>query len=391
MLSEDPGIDIAAHEWVFVSDVHLGSASSDQQSRALPRFLEHLRTDGRLSHRSVRRDLVLLGDVLEFLPDGPGVPERVATGEGAIARFEELLEDQGEAFSALARLVADGVSIRVVPGNHDLDLHRPEVRKLFAGAIGWPHSSGLGDLTFHPWIFLVPGVVHSEHGHRHHDINAVPLSPIDSTGAMSLPAAGLAGLAPGPFKLALLGAVLRERRPWVRRRSRASPEEVALAAASLGFDHGTVLKLDRMASPPLAATVWRLGRMAVAGRRQHQGDDYLERRAVDIAEAVGRSSAGASVYVFGHNHRVRCSRLPSNAIYLNCGTWSKDLPHPTSPDGGERRFTYAKVRCSGSGIEASVMEWLDESGATRVIDMIDAPVPTMTRAAMNSPNGSTKW
>jgi len=392
MSSEEPALDAAvAHEWVFVSDVHLGSASSDRQSRALPRFLEHFRLEGRSSPRSAQRELVLLGDVLEFLPDGPGAPERVATRSGALARFEVLLEGQGEVFSALARLVADGVSIRVVPGNHDLDLHRPEVRKRFAGAIGWPHPSSRGELTFHPWIFVVPGVLHSEHGHRHHDINAVPLSPVDGSGAMSLPAASRAGLAPGPFRPALLAALLRERRPWVRRRSRASPEEVERTAASLGFDQGTVLQLDRMASPPLAATVWRLGRMAVPGRNHHQGDDYLERRAAAIAEEVGRSSTGACVYVFGHNHRARCSGLPSNAVYLNCGTWSEDLPQSTDHDRGKRYFTYASVRCSASSIEASVQEWLDEFGATRVIDMIDVPVPPGARAGTDSPNGSTTW
>lgn len=174
------------HDLVIVSDLHLGPGSGDGSGcwplgyretffRDAPfcRLLEDL---GRTNPSRARPwRLVILGDFVDFLRAGLHAPEetsdqcQVRAGEA----LELIAEGHPQVFEGLGRWLAEGHPLDIVVGNHDRELAFPSLqdrmRRLLerAGAGG----AGAGLVTFHPWIYYVPGLVYAEHGHQYDDLN----------------------------------------------------------------------------------------------------------------------------------------------------------------------------------------------------------------------------
>jgi UDP-2,3-diacylglucosamine pyrophosphatase LpxH len=128
--------------------------------------------------------LVLNGDVFDFdvvaaVPDNPPWPvsrsERKrgleATAAKSVWKLERMLADHPELVTTLARFGGLGHRLVYVLGNHDRELHFPEVQKVFrdaleraAVALGQPFRPER--VTFEPWFFYVPGEIYAEHGHQ---------------------------------------------------------------------------------------------------------------------------------------------------------------------------------------------------------------------------------
>lgn len=345
-------------DWHLVSDVHLGLPGSERDAAAFARFLSAV--DQRRTE--TRTDLVLLGDVFELYPDLGVSAEDVVTPASARARLDAVLGGQAEVLQALAQLVRSGVGVRIVPGNHDLDLHRPELQERLMEELGAGGGAGVGEVTFHPWIYWVPGVLHAEHGHRYHDINVVPADPLCADGAIVLPAATRAALDPRPFAVAVLDALRRDGRPWLRRRPQLTADRAAKLGREIGVEGAVVQDLDALASPTVASTVARLA--VTAARGPGTAGDYLQRQAPDIAAAF--RDGGPVVHAFGHTHRAACTLLAGGSVYANCGTWTGEF-FSGEADPADRWYTSLRVSCRGGEVDVALLEWLDQSGSERTV------------------------
>jgi UDP-2,3-diacylglucosamine pyrophosphatase LpxH len=129
--------------------------------------------------------LVLNGDIFDFdlvaaVPDDRPFPvsraERWrgldATAEKSAWKLERMLAHHPGFVAALARFAARGHAIVYVLGNHDRELHFPEVRAALERAVR--AAAGLeGDEPARPlvqveeWFFYVPGELYAEHGHQY--------------------------------------------------------------------------------------------------------------------------------------------------------------------------------------------------------------------------------
>jgi UDP-2,3-diacylglucosamine pyrophosphatase LpxH len=175
-------------DFVVVSDLHL-SAGYDERAGtynrnedffydgAFARFLVHL--ERRAEGEGRRWRLVLLGDLLDFLqvelgPPPPADRELDTSEATTLRKLERIALGHGEFFAALGRFAAAGFPVDVVVGNHDIELLRPATQRRFVELVvarsGCPGAADA--ISFHPWIYLVPGLLYAEHGHQYDDVNS---------------------------------------------------------------------------------------------------------------------------------------------------------------------------------------------------------------------------
>ena len=225
------------HNLLIVSDLHLSEGldpSSGKFSRledflfddAFARFLRH--------HEEVRGQLrfggrpwllILNGDLFDFL-QVVSLPQegRLLRAVKGVDRRQELRVDErdyglettaGESewklkqiarghqrfFAALGWFVAHGNYIAVIKGNHDVELHWPQVQERFIAEVGRAYTRArlvldhgppisLEDcaarIHFYPWFYYEPGRIYVEHGGQYEAANYFrdylnPVLPHDPT------------------------------------------------------------------------------------------------------------------------------------------------------------------------------------------------------------------
>jgi len=195
-----------------LSDLHLGSdlvhhaqpdaprrsASSERRDRALVALLDWYR------ERPVENQpwrLVIGGDFVDFTGMSvlPGADERGAltepTGEElshglggaadhALAKLRLVMAHHDSVMDALARFLAAGNEIVIVPGNHDVDWHWDELQIEFRQALAARAGVAADRVQFSHWFYYEEGLIYLEHGHQYdgycsHDHVLYPVSPSD--------------------------------------------------------------------------------------------------------------------------------------------------------------------------------------------------------------------
>jgi UDP-2,3-diacylglucosamine pyrophosphatase LpxH len=189
----DQGVD-----YLMLSDIHLGSdivthlrpwaATSwllreADVDRRLVSLLEHYRVE-RTEGRSWR--LIIAGDFLDLVgvslsPSGEDVftkptPEEVRHGLGSAAdhvvhKLHAIAARHPTVFGALTRFLAEGNSLVVVRGNHDIELHwrsaqRALVEAIVQHAAPEARSALASRIEICPWFYAVDGLLYVEHGHE---------------------------------------------------------------------------------------------------------------------------------------------------------------------------------------------------------------------------------
>ncbi|HET9932033.1 MAG TPA: metallophosphoesterase, partial [Polyangiaceae bacterium] len=169
--------------------------ASERRKRDLVGFLDYYR-EHRKGGRSWR--LVIAGDFVDFvgmsvLPtaDYETEPseEELAHGLGgawdhALAKLRLLMRHEVEVMTSLARFIADGNSLVIVRGNHDVEWHWEAVQKAFRDELSALANFAPEQLEFRAWFYYEEGRVFIEHGHQYdaycsfeHILN--PVSPAD--------------------------------------------------------------------------------------------------------------------------------------------------------------------------------------------------------------------
>jgi len=213
--------EVSKTNYLIFSDVHLG-ADLVQHVRpwTIARLREVARVDRELSSMldwyRTRKDperpwrLVIAGDLVDFIGMNiapmPGSPleqglsheERElglgSTGAHAASKMRAVARRHPLAFSRLAAFVADGNSLVLVSGNHDVDFHWDAARQAFLDEMCATVDGLVGDaaaradfiarIEFCPWFYYEEGLLYVEHGHQfdamcsYHHLLA-PVSPQD--------------------------------------------------------------------------------------------------------------------------------------------------------------------------------------------------------------------
>jgi hypothetical protein len=259
------------HNILVISDLHLGedltAVASVQMTRDLrvaeAQLVEFLRKYTRRRADGKPWRLVINGDMVDFLgicvmPDSESTAYAADEHEygmgrrraAAGARVAAVLAHHTGFFRALAGFVAAGNAVEILVGNHDTELHWPEVcEALRQGVVdAWlamPASrrTGAADaqavagrIGFHEWFYYEPGVAWIEHGHRYDECCSYQynLHPVDD--------------ADGTIITNVDGAAMRHLvNPFSEASPHGSEQWSALGFLRFGFTQG-------------AAIAWRLAR-----------------------------------------------------------------------------------------------------------------------------------
>jgi UDP-2,3-diacylglucosamine pyrophosphatase LpxH len=144
--------------------------------------------------------VVLNGDVFDFdlvaaVPDDPPFPvSRAERRRGLDAtpaksrwKLERVLVHHPRFVAALASFLARGHQVVYVLGNHDRELHFPEVRAALERALEEAGAAPAGApprLRIEEWFYYVPGEIYAEHGHQYDYYNSFRhlLAPVVEVG-----------------------------------------------------------------------------------------------------------------------------------------------------------------------------------------------------------------
>jgi UDP-2,3-diacylglucosamine pyrophosphatase LpxH len=413
---------------IIVSDLHLSVGANPRTGgtghpddffcdAAFVRFLDDLRDRAGEDGHGLR--LVILGDLFDFLQLeirslSHAKPSPDTCAEASRANLDCLVDAHAELFSALARCVAAGWLLEIVPGNHDIELIHPSVqdrfKELMVRFVG--RAEAARNMRFHPWIYYMPGVLYAEHGHQYHDINwfATLLRPYrpQDLAQIELPPASYfdAYRGRGPLREAIQGPVdgggpLRPRFPYLSRALRTRPlsslarlgqyvhmmrvilrhaaqrahgalvarrlayqEEVLRPyATEVGLSDDTLVAIDNMAAAMAMTMPQRLLRQVVRVQPPARSSAYLRGVVPAIHEILRAAQQDVPYYVFGHTHIAERLPLCSTAVtpcYLNSGTWTPIAP---TAAGHHQRFTCVRIsREPGVAPVAHLLLWDDSTG-----------------------------
>jgi UDP-2,3-diacylglucosamine pyrophosphatase LpxH len=181
---------LAREEWVLVSDVHLNEivppkiegwweykAAESSQDEELAAFFAAI--DRRRPAWFLRSVIVFNGDTFDFdtcfsAPPDLQVPVEgmPPTVPGSVYKMRRILTDHPRFCAALATFLAAGNRAVFVLGNHDRELHFPEVQETLRQLVRAHAPPGrgavvAGNIGFEPWFIHVPGVLYAEHGNQY--------------------------------------------------------------------------------------------------------------------------------------------------------------------------------------------------------------------------------
>ena len=363
---------------IVVSDFHIGlapppsAASTDDgfsTERALITFLNWLAARAQMDAQPWR--LVILGDFLD-LWDVPAraSPRDTASHATDLASAESALEGIAAAhpgaLDALAAYAGAGNPVAIVPGNHDSELLDPYIQHRFSELAGW--NGRTPRLSFHPWFFLLPGVVYAEHGSQYHAINAVP-NPLAPSGRWSSEQPLAAFLSPRPRLATALVSQLGRRALSARRRSRVDGAEAALArrAVETGLTPEALAALSRL-SRGSATEIMRNAVTGLTGGRSRV-PALQEAAAAAIHDLLLAEQKEVPFYIFGHTHRPAWTMVPATGSTLHCfntGSWST-VPRPPTGERPVYRYTFVEIRRDHDTVAATLRLWDTEELAATTI------------------------
>lgn len=194
----DPATVAGKRSFLLFSDIHLGADLVDHVrpwvraegrgdpgvDKDLAAMLDHYR--GAVGPDE-RWTAIIAGDLVDFIgmnlsiADHSGVETTLTAEEHehglgsprdhAVAKVRATAARHPGVFAALGRFVADGHSLVVVRGNHDLDFHWDEAQDAFVEAMARRSGADLEELRsrveFHAWFYYVEGLLFVEHGHQY--------------------------------------------------------------------------------------------------------------------------------------------------------------------------------------------------------------------------------
>lgn len=153
--------------------------------------------------RGQRLSLVLNGDIFDL--DAPRVVEGESqfhnlprSAEHAVPMMAAILDDHPGVVQALGEVLADGHTVVLISGNHDVQMTLPEVRALLQGRlVEAARQAGGGDgaearVQFRAWFHRTEDGIVVEHGHQYDSYcsHRYPMAPFSDEPGVIQPTVG---------------------------------------------------------------------------------------------------------------------------------------------------------------------------------------------------------
>lgn len=157
---------------VFViSDLHLGGDKGFQMcsnQTNLARFILWV-TKQKKDNQGVDFNLVLAGDIIDFLAEGPW-DSFTHSEEEALKKLENVFKNFRSVWRALRCYVKSGANLTILLGNHDVEMSLPKVRRRLLKELG---RGGSIEFIYDNEAFVLGEDVIIEHGNRYDSWNVV--------------------------------------------------------------------------------------------------------------------------------------------------------------------------------------------------------------------------
>jgi len=384
---------------VVISDIHLGiddSHSQDVQNK--PLLVDFLR---RLQKAGDVRELVIAGDFL----DEWYLPMDYAPYADSSAFYRQLIAGNRDVFEELKNVMASGIKLVYVIGNHDMTLESSILSEALPGIVQPRDAKGLG-----VWYTGDHREIAVEHGHRY-DVFSAP----DTVTNSALCAGGETSLPPGYFYARAAASWVIQGRPTVEKSypvldrvpnaitdpdqfgaylyhqvlsavfSRVTPkenfEEKALALGIDGYsgffsvsDMFPAMQPDGSISAPVLyknfQRTWE-ARQQINRVRVHNAfaqavagtlsSDYFFSQAK--AQYLDNPDEQIDVVVFGHTHVPGVWQAQEGKLYVNTGTWVDHNPAYPS-----LTRTFALVTTGSAGSSAALYAYREDGTLQDVTD-----------------------
>lgn len=333
---------------LILSDLHIGSGYDAGQLNPFEEFhydsqladlLNHYST-GPHEGRSV--ELILAGDIFDLVKVAVNheITDEI-TEEISVQKLARCLNGHPVILGALRSFLAKPHhSLTYMMGNHDMDLAFPRVQELFRSLVGGPDFGDRIRFVVHHPYYQVAGGVRIYHGNQFEALNQVNLRKLFITEGYRDPILNL------PWGSVFLIKVLlqfKEKRPYLTmiqpfgrylRLALFTDTRFALPLTAKGFYYFVKTRFveTRKSTHNIRNTLRILKEEAVFSQ--------------DLAEVAGeifKNAPGLTTVFMGHNHRAQVRRYPGDRMYINTGTWTRQINLTLTDLGIHERLTYGYV------------------------------------------------
>lgn len=417
---------------LIVSDLHL-SEGWDEDTKCLSRnedfffdtsfarFLAKQADDA--AHGGYRLRLIIPGDLVDFLqvttvPPGGNIdgepisPRERRFGLGTSPaktcwKLRRIMNGHWRFFEALARFLAAGHELVILPGNHDIEWIIPSVQTCFRDELRKYAAPGPGAdvdrrVVFLPWFYYEPEFVYIDHGHQYDALNSfdIFLHPFLPDGRIDLPAGSFFvrylfnQLEIGyPFadnmkptsqflKWFLWRALFRPRmwcslpvyfrffRETLAKAAPLVPEWKAEAEARQREALATLAQESgiTLANLQILLTLWTASAIHILrGLRLAKlffSYTGTEGGLVSIARRI-HELLGVQYVLFGHTHEAdlqELTREPPQAEYVNSGTWTKIFAESWEERLLREESEFVYVQFDRQTRKMELLRWRDDLG-----------------------------
>lgn len=352
------------HIKIILSDLHIGTG----HAKGRPNFFEDFADDdrlvellGRLSHelRDEDLELILNGDFFDLLkvPINGLFPEAITESIGEL-KVDLCLRGHPKVVDALRAFVRSGKRRRItyLPGNHDMELVFPAVRRLFSRAVSGAESDERVAFIVDRDHHRLDGGVEIHHGHQFEALNAFDFRQLILQKKLPEPILNL------PWGSLFILQVLnkyKEERPFLDRVKPFWPVVVgglfmdtrftlrAMANTGYYYVRAQLSPLWRRRRPFTKLSKFLLNELSFFEKHEH------------TAQRLFRNDPSLRALIMGHTHSEMVRRYGrGERVYVNTGTWMSMVNLSLENLGQSTQRHYAIVRYTDHGeARVSLMRW----------------------------------
>lgn len=350
---------------IVLSDLHLGTG----HSKGAPNFFDDFNDDDRFAQLLARLssrangdlELIINGDFFDLLkvPVNGLFPEAITEEIGAL-KVELCLKGHPKVVEALRGFLRERKGnrrcITYLPGNHDMELVFPTVRKLFSKAICGAELDDRVSFIVDRDRYRLEGGVEIHHGHQFEAMNAFDFKRLILSKGLSEPILNL------PWGSLFVLQVLnkfKEERPYLDRVKPFWPVMVVGLFVDTRFTLRALANTAYYYARAQTSPLWRNRRpFTKLGRFLLNELNFFEKHEA-TAQRLFKNDASLKAVIMGHTHTEMVRTYGrGERIYVNTGTWMPMVNLSMESLGERTQRHYAIVRYSDRGdARISLMRW----------------------------------
>jgi UDP-2,3-diacylglucosamine pyrophosphatase LpxH len=349
---------------IVLSDLHIGTGHAKGRPNPFDDFCDDERLAQLLARVATQYEedeveLVVNGDFFDLLkvPVNGLFPEAITEGIGAL-KVELCLRGHPRVVDALRGFVRTPRRlVTFMPGNHDMELVFPEVRRVVSRALTGSDSDERVRFLVDRDRYRLEGGVEIHHGHQFEALNAFDFSELVLTRGLPEPILNL------PWGSLFVLQVLnkfKEERPFLDRVKPFWPVVVGGLVLDTRFAARAMLNAAYYFLRARVSPLWRKRRPFTKVSKFFSKELSFFEKHEDTAQRLFKADPSLRALIMGHTHTEMVRTYGrGERIYVNTGTWLPMVNLSLENLGQRTQRHYAVVRWTDAGeARVSLMRWL---------------------------------